>query len=403
MNRTFLKHEFLITARSMKNIPFLIFIGVLLLSYCLLILPSEETKESFYPNETLDYLTELEGEQQLRLKKGNTGVVRMSGAAVYAWNDYYYWLDKALLNAYEDRNFTRYLHLRTNALEGGAQEYIQDKELFKESPFPGKDRMHLYEQTMMRYENYMTKEHPITYGLIMEKTGLQGLQKFMLDYGMYFFLFCAIYFSSDVLTRDRKNRSVLQGLPLSWYRQLNLKTFSAFLYANLVIFGMAIVGVLLLAIQFGFGHFNLDVPIMISQQTFTRTDYGVISIAKLLGLISLAMLLLVFLFVRLNIIFSLLVKNEWVVLVLTTIILFSERIYYSRTTRELFGFDVSSFPQTYFDFGKVVTGEKNYLLNIESITAMKGFVVLFTTWAIIEIVLFFISRIVNKRRFYQSS
>ncbi|MBD7984864.1 hypothetical protein H9649_09735 [Sporosarcina sp. Sa2YVA2] len=402
MNRTFLKHEFLITARSRKNVPFLLFIGVLLLSYCLLIVPNEETKETFSPEATIDYLTKLEGEQQLRLDKGNTGVIRITGMPVYAMNDNSYWMSKSFLNAYENKNFTRFLHLRSYYLETNPGEYTYDETMFKFSPYPGKDRMHLYERTMMRYENYLTKEHPITYGLIMEKTGLQALQKFLLDYGIYFFIFCAIFFSSDVLTRDRKNRSVLQGMPLSWYRQLNLKTVSAFLYSNLVILGMVVIGVMLIAIQFGIGHFNLDVPIMISQQTFTRKDYAVISLAKLLCIIAFVLLLLVFLFVRLNVIFSLLVKNEWVVLLLTTIILFSERIYSARTTRDLFGIDISSFPQTYFDFGKVVTGEKNYLMNIESVTVMKGLIVLLITVAVIEVLLFVISKIVNKRRFYQT-
>lgn len=400
MNLTFLKHEFLITARSRKNIPFLVFIGVLLLSWCVLILPNEETKETFDVDRTVAHLKTLEGEQDLRRAKGHTGIVLFTGMPVYAMNENSYVFHKALLHAYEDRDFTRYLHLRAFYLEGNGQEYVEDKGLFQSSPFPGKDRNHLYRQTMMRFDDYLTKEQPITYGLIMEKTGLQALQKFLLSYGIYFFLFCAIYFSSDVVTRDRKNRSVLQGMPLSWYRQLNLKTVSAFLYANLVIFGTVAVGVLLIAIQFGFGHFNLDVPVLLAQETFGIDNYNTITIAKLLGLIAVAVVLLVFLFVRLNILLSLLVKNEWAVLLLSTVILFSERIYYTRDTRELFGIDVGSWPQTYFDFGKVVTGDKNFLLNIQSVTVMKGFAVLLITIAVIEVLLFIASRIVNKRRFY---
>src|SRR5690625_6089406 len=66
-----------------------------------------------------------------------------------------------------------------------------------------------------------------------------------------------------------------------------------------------------------------------------------------------------FIFVRLTLMLSLIFKNEWVILILTTLILFTEKFYYARDKRELFGKDVRFFPQTYLDIGKVITGEKN--------------------------------------------
>lgn len=401
MNRTYLKHEFLITARSMKNIPFVVFIGVLLLCYCFLLLPNEQVKETFYPEDTKEYLTKLDAEQQFRLKKGNTGIVLFSGMPVYANNAYYYSLYSALLAAYEDKNYYRYLHLRASYLEYNVWEYTNDKEYFKDSPFPGKDREHAYHQTMIRFEDYLSNNRPITYGLLMEKTGLQALQKFLLNYGMYFFLFCAIFFSSDVLTRNRKNRSVLQGLPLTWYRQLNLKTLSTFLYTSLFALVTIVIGVGLISIQYGFGYLNLDVPIMIAQQTFTREEYDVISMGTFIGIMAVAMLVLVYLFTRLTIAIGLLVKNEWVVLMICSALLFLEQFYFTRTTRTLGGIDISSFPQTYVDFGKVVTGEKNFLLNVETITMTKGIVVLLITVLLLEVFVWVLSRIINKRRFYK--
>lgn len=400
MNRTYLKHEFLITARSMKNIPFVVFIGVLLLCYCFLLLPNEQTKETFFPEETKTYLTELEAEQQFRLEKGNTGVVLFSGMPVYAHNAYYYGYYSALLAAYEDKNFHRYLHLRASYLEYNLGEYTNDKSYFKDSPFPGKDREHAYHQTMIRYEDYLSNERPITYGLLMEKTGLQALQKFLLNYGMYFFLFCAIFFSSDVLTRNRKNRSVLQGIPLSWYRQLNLKTFSSYVYTTLFVAVVIVFGVSLITIQYGFGFFNLDVPIMIAQQTFTREEYDVLSMGAFIGIMTVALLVLLYLFTRLTIVLGLLFKNEWVVLIVSSAFLFVEQFYFTRTTRTVGGIETSLFPQTYFDFGKVVTGEKNFLLNVETITMTKGMTVLLITLLLLEVCVWILSRVINKRRFY---
>ncbi|WP_252502474.1 hypothetical protein [Sporosarcina sp. Marseille-Q4943] len=401
MNWTYFKHEFLITARSRRNVPFVLFIGALLLGYCLIMLPNEKTKETFDVEWAKSYLSDLEVEQKIRESKGNTGIVHMTGQPVYANNDYYYRLYHAMVMAHEDRNYFRYLYLRHFQLDGNSWEYVGDYNLFKLSPFPGKDREHLYYQTIMRYENYLTQDYPVTYGLMYEKTGLQALTKFIQGYGVYFLLFCAIYFSSDILSRDRKYRTVLQGLPLSWYRQLNLKAFSAFLYSLIVVLATIVIGVLVLTIQFGFGHFDLHVPIMIAQQTFNPEDYDVITISTYLGKTLIVIPLLIFLFIRLNVVWGLLLKNEWLVLLIGSLVLFSERLYFTRTTREIYAIDISLFPQTYFDFGKITDGEKNYLLNTETITYAKGIAVLLITVAVIEILLFICSRIINKRRFYR--
>ncbi|WP_339251230.1 hypothetical protein NSQ43_14190 [Sporosarcina sp. FSL W8-0480] len=402
MNRNYLKHEFLITSRSRRNIPFILFIGVLLLSYCLILLPNEKTKETYYPDEVKTYLTNLEVEQKFREEKGNTGIIRMTGMPVYAMNAYYYRLNHAMLMAYEEKNYYRYLYLRNYSLLGNEREYTADQNLFSLSPFPGKDRAHLYQQTMMRYKDYLENDYPITYGLMYEKTGLQSLQKFLQTNGILFILFCVIYFSSDILSRDRKYRTVLQGMPLSWYRQLNLKSLSTFLYSLLIISGILVLGVFVMGLQFGFGYFDLHVPIMIAQERFTAEDYDVISIAVFVGKTLIGIPILSYLFIRLNVVLGLILKNEWVVLLVSSLILFSDRLFASRTTRELFGQDISFFPQTYFDFGKIVDGEKNFLLNVETVTFARGIVVLLATIAVIEVLIFICSRIINKRRFYQA-
>ncbi|MDN4607996.1 hypothetical protein [Sporosarcina highlanderae] len=409
MNRNYLKHEFLITATSRRTIPFVYFITVLLFSYCLIFWPYANTKESFNKKETEDYLDYLEDQQKLWRSIGNTGFVfewtsinyhKQRGYPVYATNDHNHDLFSGMLKSFENRDFGRMLNLRTLYLQNNPDEYLEDRNLFQMAPFPIKDREHAYHQTMMKYEDYLNKDHPITFGLMYEKTGLQTLQNFLQNYGVYFLLFCVIYFSSDILSRDRKHKAILQGMPLSWYRQLNLKSVSAFLYSMVFIIGVIVVGVLAMTIQFGFGYFDLNVPIMIRQLTFTPEDYSVISLATYLGKTLVVIPLLVILFVRLNIVLSLLFKNEWIVLFISSLLLFSERLYYTRSTKELFGKDISLFPQTYFDFGKIVDGEKNFLLNTETITYAQGILVLLVTYFIIEVVLFIVSLIINKRRFY---
>ena len=412
MNRNYLKHEFLLTAKSRRTIPFVFFVAVLLFSYCLFLWPYANTKESFNKKETEEHLAYLGDQQKLWRSIGNTGLIfkwhsasfsRQVGEPVYAENAHNYELFSGMLQSFEDRNFTRMLQLRTHYLQSNPGDYLEDRFLFQTAPFPTKDREHAYYQTMMKYEDYLNKDHPITFGLMYEKTGLQTLQNFLQNYGVYFLLFCIIYFSSEILSRDRKHQAILQGLPLSWYRQLNLKSLSAFLYSMVFISSVIIVGVLIMTIQFGFGYFDLNVPIMIQQKTFTSEDYSIISLAAYLGKTLVVLPLLVLLFIRLNIVLSLLFKNEWIVLFISSLLLFSERLYSTRSTTELFGKDISLFPQTYFDFGKIIDGEKNFLLNTETITYTKGILVLLVTYFIIEVILYIVSNIINKRRFYKAS
>jgi len=225
MNRNYVKHEFLLTARSRRTIPFVLFIIVLLFSYCLIFWPYANTKEAFNEKETEDHLAYLNDQMDLRESIGDTGLVFnrkkintlfQIGNPVYETLAHDYDLFLGMLQAFEDRNFERMLRLRVFYLQNNPAEYKEDRFLFQKAPFPIKDREHAYQQTMMKYEDYLNKEHPVTFGLMYEKTGLQSLQKFLRNYGIYFLLFCVIYFSSDILSRDLKHQSVLPGLQMPW-------------------------------------------------------------------------------------------------------------------------------------------------------------------------------------------
>lgn len=403
MIRTLMKHELTIMGKSKKNMLFIMSLAVLLLGYCFMILPNKQTTESFNPEEVREDLEELFVLQRDSEKRGATGFSPMSGMAVYAANEDYYKVSSKMITAFESQNYLRFLYLRLHLIEGGMDNFLDiDASLFSRSPFPGKDRQHLYFQTLLRYQGYLKEDLPISYGLIEQKTALQTVENLFLSSAVYLIIFCAIYFSSDVLVRDRRNQSILQGLPLSWYRLLNFKTLVTFLYTFIILFVLMVLGMIILSIQNGFGFLNIPVPVMtFAERDFSMNDYDVISLTKFMALSMSLIPILIYLFIRLNLVFSLLFRNEWIVLMVSSLFLFSERLYFARDFRELFGIDISYFPQTYFEFGKVVTGEKNYLVNLETITYVKGITVLVATVFVIECILFIVSRIVNKRRFYQ--
>src|SRR5699024_11334521 len=117
--------------------------------------------------------------------------------------------------------------------------------------YSGMDIYHAYSQTQERYHAYLESELPITYQLIEQKTALQTIQKFLLSSAVLLIIFCAIYFSSDMLTKDRHYPSILQGLPIAWYRLINLKSLVAFGYSLFIISGLFAIALLILTLLNG--------------------------------------------------------------------------------------------------------------------------------------------------------
>ena len=74
--------------------------------------------------------------------------------------------------------------------------------------------------------------------------------------------------------RDRRNQTILQGIPLSWYRLINLKTFVAFSYTMLVLFALFIAGMAVLTIPKWFRLFWYRNTYARSGRCYRFMDYG---------------------------------------------------------------------------------------------------------------------------------
>jgi hypothetical protein len=401
MNRFFIKHEFMLMRKSKKNNMFIVFLAALVFSYCFIVLPNQETIDTIDVEELKVLVSDTAASQESREARGATGIIHFIGMSAYAQDEYKNKVRNAMVHAYENEEYTRYL--RFKILNIDPMVFMEDKTLFPNSPFPGKDRSNLLHQLHLRYDSYLTSNLPISKEIIEQKTALQVLSNLLIGPMTYLILFCAIYFGSDVLVRDRKNQTILQGVPLSWYRLINLKTFVAFSYTMLVLLALFIVGMAALTFQNGFGYFGIQIPTLVPGEEIDFMDSEMISIGRFL-LFALGFIpILVYLFTRLNMVLSLVLKNEWLVLLVSSLILFSESIYFTRTLREIGGIEISSFPQTYFAFGKVITGMKNFLVNLDTITYSKGYLLFIIAIVIIELLLVLVSRIVNKQRFYQKN
>lgn len=409
MSKSMIVHEFKMMMKNKKNVLFIIALVSLILSYCFLVLPAKETPDSFDPEAMKTEIKNLEAVSEGMIARGGTGTGGYTGVAAYANNVYAQKVQSRMIKAFEDDNLNRFIQLRMKGFDYDGQSVNRDWRLYANAPYSYLDQSREVSLKNLRYEGYLNENIKVTYKMIEQKTALQTVVNFLLGTTAFMVLFCAIYFSSDMLSKDRQHRTILQGLPIGWYRLINVKSMVAFFYTMLILFGLLLLTVIIIGIQNGFGSFKLSVPITIPSTQpddyfgYRFSEYDTISIAKFLLLAIGIIPILIYLFIRLNAILSLIFKNSWIVLMVSSLLLFSERIYYSRTLTELFGIEISNMPQTYFDFGRIISGEKYYLVTLESITYEKGIIVLLSTVLVLEVTLFVVSQIVSKRRFYRKA
>lgn len=398
MHTYFFKHEFLRMIKLKKNFLFVFALLLFMLLYIFFILPKQQSIYTFDANQAKQDADDLAYSIKGMENREGTGVGGMTGPA-YATNVEKYIVDNSMVHAYEDRSYHRFLRLYLmnifHTLPGKIAPLIID------SPFPDKDVNHKFIQTLTMYESYIEDDIPLSGTIIEQKTSVQALYHFLLSNGVFLLLFLVIYFSSDVLVKDRQNKTILQGIPISWYRLINLKSSVAIVYTFLVITLFLVIAILTIGIQNGFGSFTFKIPTIFGEYDALGENYHLMQLGKFLLLSAAFLCLFTVLLTRLNMVFSLIFRNAWVVLMICSIILFAEQIYLTRTSREIFGIDIAFLPQTYFDFANVITGERMYLLNTDSITYTRGLLVIGITIIVVEIMLFIMSKTIGKRRFYQ--
>lgn len=410
MNFSLFRHELKLMIQSRKNNLFILFFLIGIVSYVFIILPEQENLETFNVEQIEAQVMELDNLQQAREGRRHTGG-GFAPTSFYSSNNYKHFLFSAMLNAFEDQNYERLMRLRTFYLEAILQGQIMEEEMFKDSVFRNRDRSHYIEKKLMENKKLLSSDVDITYEMIEEKSALQVMKNIFLSFGPFLLLFSAIYFSNDILVRDSKQTTTVHGLPISWYQYLNTKSIAAFSYTVIVTIFLFIITLTLLTIANGFGSFQMGVPILhiSTDDVFSVFDYELISIFKYFLLtLSLAPIFM-FVFIRLSMILSLIFRNEWIVLILSSLFLFSERIYDMRGREKLLHIGIDKFPQTYFDFGQIVTGEKDYLIhgervtffNVELLSYNRAIIVAILFLVIVEVLLLLFTRWIPKNRFYK--
>lgn len=250
---------------------------------------------------------------------------------------------------------------------------------------------------------YYDEVDPLSFHIVHDRTSLQQIHLFLIGLGPVLLLLGLVFLISDVHIKDRSLQTQKIGVPMSWQKYSFTQALTAFGFVSL--FYLFLFGLFFLVngLLYGFGSF--DLPIGYYNPNFemgflNQDNYQVKSLGIFLVQAIPYLLLLGYLFTRLNTLLSLWTKQSVVTMVLGMFLILFQTLYYGRDFFELADVDLSIFPQTYIDFGKVLTGrlEQNQLAAIPNLYT-KGLIVLGLTILFTEGFIYGSSKIITRQKF----
>lgn len=261
------------------------------------------------------------------------------------------------------------------------------------------------EQAFQAQKNqFYTKEvADLSFHTVHNRTSLQQLHLFLIGMGPILLLIGLIFLISDVHVKDRSLLTQKIGHPMTWQKYIWVQAMTALGFVTLFYLGLGLLFYLLNGILHGFGSFAL--PVGYFDANFSS---GVMNIdnfqMKTIGWFILSsmpyLILLGYLFTRLNTLFSFLTKQSVVTMMLGVFTLLFQFIYYGDEADTLLGADISFYPQTYFNFGSVLTGRFELAITQEIPTIfMRGIFVLLMTIVIIEGLNYITSKKITRQQF----
>lgn len=342
----------------------------------------------------------MEGNRQTfedNLEDGMTIPTVMTGTSAYEVARNEYVNQRELLTALETGDVRRYLDIpyRPTPDTMGSD----DNEGMSLFSVLGTDKERDYQN--MKENAYVDLIEPLSFHVVHNRTSLQQLHLFFLGLGPYILLFLLLFMISDVTTKDRKLSTQKAGVPVNWFVYLLLQSLAGLGFVLLFFLALGGSFIVLNGILHGFGSFNLPVGQFIANppgEPFYLSGPGLMPIGEFFLKALPYLGLLLYGFTRLTTLFSLLLKHDVVVLLASLFVLLFPQLYFGEGVRQLMGYSVSWFPQSYFHFGDVATGSVS-LLTREFVPYSRGLVVLGITIILIELFVFIASRVVKRQKF----
>lgn len=253
--------------------------------------------------------------------------------------------------------------------------------------YPKQDGHYNYLYSAERYGEYATADYNLNLNIFEERTAFQTLKRMMESYLPYILLISCLLLSNDIVTKDRKHPSIVNGFPMTPFKRIMLKGVVAFI-GSLTTIAVLLPAFIIIGFREGFGTITLP-AVVYEFEILNNGTFGNISMGMFL-LQCFGMILLFFiLFIGLILLLSIIFKNEYVNLVIGSIC-FLEMFYYERGN--LIDDWLSYLPSSYVQIADVISGYKNYVLLTGSITAKTGFIALLSTVTLVILFIWLVAK-----------
>ena len=386
--------------RNKKNrlIFLLAFLGIILYSF--LYLPNVNNPLTIDMDELALETESAYGMKESRLDSGDIAVNSFTGIDTYSTAKYDYENNFMFYDALKKGDISRLFEVKsTNYVPLFTVEALND---YLERKHDGQFLEMDFERAIIN-SNLLTLseiENPTTHEF-NGKTGIQQLYSFFLTYGPLIILFITIFVASEVLVDDRKHHTLKAGQPLGWRTYIFYQSVSMFI---IIVTGIALlltVFFLLISLLYGFGdlsllntHYAYNDGYRAAEENFFAAPVTEFIMQSLI-----LTAILLYLFIRLNALLSLLFRHDVIVMIAGFAIIAFNRLYSGGGEDKFLGIGAHLFPQNYFEFGKILSGRQNFLTLSNNFTFDTALIVLFVTIIIIEIILGILAGFVTRQKF----
>lgn len=248
-----------------------------------------------------------------------------------------------------------------------------------------------YQRTYHFYNALLASKAHLNKNVLEERTALQRIQDSLSGWTMLILVLIVIFFAADILTNDRKYRTVVKNIPLNKSTILWLKTAVVEIGVLLDFLMAFIIAVICLAPRYGLGSFYLRTTFYMGRLYF-KVPFTCPTLGSYYLQLSIFAILIVFIFIRCIILLSLLSRNEYVAEIIASLLAVSGKVlYFSMGMGFVYPF-LQHLPTTYFTIGDSLSGNLAYLMDSPGWDFNAGIVPLVITILVIELIMLLICK-----------
>ncbi|WP_052254642.1 ABC transporter permease [Salinicoccus sp. YB14-2] len=339
------------------------------------------------------------GQKESRLDAGDIAVNSFTGLDTYSMAKREYELNYSFLKAINEGDITRLVDLQTSQTPSFLME---DVHKYLDEKYAGDFQMKEFERVaIFQQMDALAELDSVNTHIYNNKSAFQQLHSFFTGFGPLIILFLTIFVASEILTDDRKHRTIKSGQPLGFRKYIFYQSVTVFLIMTAVTAALVTLFILVTGLLYGFGPLSLDVTQYAYQDGYRgeETNFFDIPLSTFLIQSGVLTVILIYLFIRINAVLSLVFRHDIVVMIIGFLLVAFNRIYSGGSEETLLGLPAHIFPQNYFEFGNILNGVQNYLTMSDRFTFMNGLIVLAVTIVVIEIILYIIIFWMDRQKF----